>query len=122
MTQINPNPEPELPISNYHLNPLLLSAKMPELCITQHTKKENMTQKYDINSLIETFEKHHEEVIINRKRMNIEFQKNYPGEPLPDYMQNDFSISKALCEICKAIKDLQESLDKVWDHIYGVED
>ncbi len=81
-----------------------------------------MTQKYDIESLIETFEKHHTEVEKERKEQLEKFLEEYAGSPIPDHMQNEFSISKALSEICKEIKAIKDDVGKIWDHILGIED
>lgn len=62
-----------------------------------------MTQKYDIDSLIEIFEKCN--IVICR-----------------DEEDAELCLSKTLLEICKEIQSMQKSIDKILDHIYGVED
>lgn len=77
-------------------------------------------EDYTIENLIETFRLHTIEAEIRHKKMCVDYQKEH-GKEHP-CIKDDFSISKALNVICQEIGTLQKSLDKVWDHIYGVED
>jgi len=61
-----------------------------------------MENKYDIDSLIETFERHHKEVLDKRKRNLDQYPDNEYYEKI-----DDFCISKAFMEICKEIKKLK---------------
>lgn len=61
-----------------------------------------MENKYDIDSLIETFEIHSKEV-----EKNIENHNRF--KPDSDWIYDDFNISKAFLEICKEIKVLKQS-------------
>ena len=64
-------------------------------------------QKYDILSLVKTFEEHSVIAIKQQEEWKKSFQKNSPGEPIPDSFRDDFNLPKALLEICKCIKKLE---------------
>ena len=63
-------------------------------------------QKYDIESLIQAFAEHAKQNDAHRENLIKRFQEE--GSAEPDWMKDDFSISKAFCEICRKIKELDE--------------
>ena len=65
-----------------------------------------MKNKYDIDSLIETFEIHS----IKAKAMQEELIKQYKeinDGPLPAHLRDDFQLTKALKSMCEEIKKLK---------------
>lgn len=62
-----------------------------------------MNDKYSIESLVKTYQRHHEEYEKNRKQW---FQDNGMGEPPPI----DFDVNLALKSICEQILHLRRSL------------
>ncbi len=65
-----------------------------------------MENKYDVDSLIQTFERHSKAGEENRIR-DLKREKE-SGEKW-EWLKDDFSISKALLAICKEIKALKRS-------------
>ncbi len=62
---------------------------------------------YTLEYLIETFQKHHLQVIDDRKELE---RKIESGEVMfEEWMREPFSISLALNIICKEIKELKEN-------------
>lgn len=66
--------------------------------------------KYSIEELAETFAQHSTGVHQDRLKWTTDFQENYPGEDLPDYMKDDFNFPKALEAICLEIIRLKGDL------------
>ncbi len=64
--------------------------------------------KYTVEELKETFLIHHEESKKHSEKVIKEYQKDYPGEPIPDHFYDDFSITLALSAICDEIIRLKE--------------
>jgi len=62
--------------------------------------------RYTIESLINTFSQHSIKAEKDRKGWIMDFKKNYPDEPVPDHMLDDFCIAKALHHICKEVARL----------------
>lgn len=58
-------------------------------------------ENYDIDSLIKTFERHSKEWDIQHEKNQIHF-KDAP------WVKDDFSMARALMEICKEIKALKD--------------
>lgn len=72
-----------------------------------------MTEKYTIKDLIETFGKHHEKVVQDRKEL---MDKVALGEiEHATWMDENFSICLALQTICKEIKKLNNHLSILED-------
>lgn len=63
-----------------------------------------MDNKYDIDSLIKTFDNH-------SKEWDIQHEKNKINFPDQNWVKDDFSMSRALMEICKEIKALKDKGD-----------
>jgi hypothetical protein len=66
-----------------------------------------MAQNYDLESLVKTFAKHHEKSSKDSTKILEDFKKNYPGEPIPSHMMDDFSLPNALHAICVEIMELK---------------
>lgn len=63
--------------------------------------------KYDIDTLIEIFSEHAIEAKKNKEKDLKDYKKNYPGEPIPAHMVDDFCITEALSCMCQEIADLK---------------
>jgi hypothetical protein len=71
---------------------------------------ESTKHTYTIENLIETFGKHHEELLKDRKEME---RKVSRGEiEFQEWMKDSFSICLALHNICKEIKMIKEKLNE----------
>ena len=68
----------------------------------------NNGHKYKLEYLIDVFYKHAVQAEKNRQEMIKSFKENYPGEPLPDHMNDDFNLPKALSSICSQILKLRD--------------
>jgi len=66
---------------------------------------------YSIEELEKTFKLHHEKSAEVNKKLRKEFQKNNPGEPIPDPFNDDFSLPLALESMCKEISFLKSLHD-----------
>lgn len=80
-----------------------------------------MTQKYDIDSLIQIFEKHAKKSDEEIERQAKEYFSVY-GKTHPRYEVN-FNLPQALYEICKEIKAINQWIDEhCADHHYEERD
>ncbi len=64
--------------------------------------------KYTVEELKETFLLHHEESKKLNKKLIKEYQRDNPGEPIPDPFNDNFSLPLALSAICDEIIRLKE--------------
>lgn len=64
-------------------------------------------EKYSIEELAKTFASHMIEADKIRFEMIEKFKENNPDKPLPDYMQKDFNLPRALQVICNEILNLK---------------
>lgn len=63
---------------------------------------------YSLEEMIITFQKHEIKARADRERFKKLFIEENPGQPLPDYMEDDFCITTALLSICSEIKKLRD--------------
>lgn len=66
--------------------------------------------KYTIEELVVTFKDHAQRAAKHNKEIIKGFKKNYPGEPLPEHMKEDFMLPTALACICEEIVKLQRTV------------
>lgn len=55
---------------------------------------------YSIKNLYKLFQDHAEKADKQRIEWVKEFETNYPGEPLPEWLLGDFNLPRALAAIC----------------------
>lgn len=67
---------------------------------------------YGLEELEKTFLLHHQNSVELNKKLIKEYKENFPGEPIPDPFNDDFSLPLALHAICVAIRDLRTTLSK----------
>lgn len=65
-------------------------------------------EKYTLEFLKEKFIQHGKETKINNEKFIKDFEENNPGEPLPNYMTEDFNFPDALACICDEILRLKK--------------
>ena len=65
-------------------------------------------KEYTIDSLIKTFKQHSIEVKQLRKSMLKQWKDDFPDDPIPKHMKEDFCVTDALGLMCKEIKALKE--------------
>jgi hypothetical protein len=63
-----------------------------------------MENKYDLESMIETFENHAKSA---EERRKIDLQREKESGEKWEWLRDDFNISKALLSICKELKELK---------------
>lgn len=64
--------------------------------------------KYTIDYLMQKFADHAHQATKERVKLEKEFRENYPEEPVPSHMKDNFNLPQALATICEEIKNLQE--------------
>lgn len=64
---------------------------------------------YTLKFLVETFSRHAIEAEKGKKKFIKEFKENYPDEPLPEHVKDDFNLPEALACICMEIMRIDES-------------
>lgn len=64
---------------------------------------------YDLQSLINTFEKNAILCAQENERLLKKFQEENPGEPIPEWFTSDFCINTALASMCKEILHLRDT-------------
>ncbi len=62
--------------------------------------------KYTIDELIKSFKEHSETFRRLQKERREEFEKENPGQELPEWLKDNFVLSEALLSICEAIKKI----------------
>jgi hypothetical protein len=65
-----------------------------------------MKSKYDIDSLIETFEIHSRKSEDRKKELIKKYKENC-DDPLPEHFKDDFQITRALKSMCEEIQKLK---------------
>jgi hypothetical protein len=72
--------------------------------------------RYNIDELIKIFKRHTIKLEKNNKELIRSFTKNYPGEPIPAHLKDDFNLSRALLTFSREIKDLKKRLRRLKPH------
>jgi hypothetical protein len=65
-----------------------------------------------LDSLVKTFSKHAKEARKARLSLVKDFQKNYPDEPIPNYLKEDFDLPDALSLICTEISNIKKWIEE----------
>lgn len=65
---------------------------------------------YDLENLIKKFIEHGKILDQNQKELIDSFVKNNPGQPLSDYLKDDFNLPLALVSICSELLALKEKV------------
>jgi len=64
---------------------------------------------YPIEELEKTFLLHHKKAVKENQELIKRYKEDYPGEPLPDHLESDFSLPLALHSICLVIAELRRT-------------
>ncbi len=76
-------------------------------------------ERYLLGYLHDEFGRHYEESEKNRVRCREGFIQDYPGEPIPDYMVDDFSLPRALGSIVEELIDLRLQVGQLREEVQG---
>lgn len=63
--------------------------------------------QYEMETLIKTFMDHHEKSIENNTKMIERHKEYFPNEEIPDYLKDEFSISKAFAHMAMEIQRIK---------------
>ncbi len=70
-----------------------------------------METKYSMMALRDTFISHMIKSKQENERFKADFIRDYPDDPLPDHMLDDFSLPEALAAMCYEILKIKNRLD-----------
>lgn len=66
---------------------------------------------YSIKNLCRVFEEHAKKSAAIKEKQIENFRKENPGEELPEWFKDDFSLPQALKSMCEEILRIQKRLD-----------
>ena len=77
------------------------------MSVNKYIEEKRRMEKYTLEFLSDVFSRHAEEADKNNKRLLEQFKEMNPGEIIPDHMNDDFNLPRALASICEEIQKLK---------------
>lgn len=63
---------------------------------------------YKLDYMIQRFLQDAKKVHAQTRKLKLDFEKNYPNEPLPDHFHDNFNLCTALASVRQEIKRLKD--------------